>query len=73
MGTECAFRSPLEAVADRDARERARVGVLVLLVERLGEPRIEPGSHVVRAQLPDGRVVARTLEARAGDVYVVFP
>ena len=39
----------------------------------LGELRIEPGSHVVSAQLPDGRVVERTVEARAGDVYVVFP
>jgi len=39
----------------------------------LGELRVEPGSHVVSAHLPDGRVVERTVEARAGDVYVVFP
>jgi type II secretory pathway predicted ATPase ExeA len=39
----------------------------------LGELRITPGAHVVSAKLPDGRVVERTVEARAGDVYLVFP
>jgi hypothetical protein len=39
----------------------------------LGELRVTPGSHVVSAKLPDGRVVERAVEARAGDVYLVFP
>lgn len=39
----------------------------------LGELRITPGAHLVSAKLPDGRVVERSVEARAGDVYVVFP
>jgi len=39
----------------------------------LGELRVTPGAHVVSAKLPDGRVVERSVEARAGDVYVVFP
>jgi type II secretory pathway predicted ATPase ExeA len=39
----------------------------------LGELRVTPGPHVVSAKLPDGRVVERAVEARAGDVYVVFP
>jgi hypothetical protein len=39
----------------------------------LGELRVTPGPHVVSAKLPDGRVVERTVEARAGDVYLVFP
>jgi type II secretory pathway predicted ATPase ExeA len=38
----------------------------------LGELRVSPGAHVVSAKLPDGRVVERTVEARVGDVYVVF-
>jgi type II secretory pathway predicted ATPase ExeA len=39
----------------------------------LGELRVTPGLHVVSATLPDGRVVERHVEARAGDLYVVFP
>jgi hypothetical protein len=39
----------------------------------LGELRVTPGPHVVSAKLPDGRVVERSVEARAGDVYLVFP
>jgi len=39
----------------------------------LGELRVTPGAHVVSAKLPDGRVVERSVEARAGDLYVVFP
>jgi hypothetical protein len=39
----------------------------------LGELRVAPGAHVVSATLPDGRVVERQVEARAGDLYVVFP
>ena len=39
----------------------------------LGELRVAPGPHVVSARLPDGSVVERRVEARAGDVYVVFP
>ena len=39
----------------------------------LGELRVSPGAHVVSAKLPDGRVVERTVETHAGDVYVVFP
>ena len=39
----------------------------------LGELRLTPGSHVVSATLPDGRVIERTVEAKAGDLYLVFP
>ncbi len=39
----------------------------------LGELRVTPGAHVVRAKLPDGRVIERSVEARAGDLYLVFP
>ncbi|MEN8160695.1 MAG: PEGA domain-containing protein, partial [Myxococcota bacterium] len=39
----------------------------------LGELRLTPGSHVVTATLPDGRVIERQVEARAGDLYLVFP
>ncbi|MGH7288718.1 MAG: hypothetical protein ACREI8_11940, partial [Myxococcota bacterium] len=39
----------------------------------LGELRVTPGAHVVSAKLPDGRVVERSVEARAGDLYLVFP
>jgi hypothetical protein len=39
----------------------------------LGELRLTPGSHVVSATLPDGRVVERRVEAKAGDLYLVFP
>jgi type II secretory pathway predicted ATPase ExeA len=39
----------------------------------LGELRLTPGSHVVTATLPDGRVIERRVEAKAGDLYVVFP
>jgi type II secretory pathway predicted ATPase ExeA len=39
----------------------------------LGELSVTPGPHVVSAKLPDGRVVERAVEARGGDVYVVFP
>jgi hypothetical protein len=39
----------------------------------LGELPVAPGSHVVSATLPDGRVVERNVEAQGGDVYVVFP
>jgi hypothetical protein len=39
----------------------------------LGELRLTPGSHIVSATLPDGRVVERRVEAKAGDLYLVFP
>jgi hypothetical protein len=39
----------------------------------LGELRLSPGSHVVSARFPDGRVIERSVEAKAGDLYVVFP
>jgi type II secretory pathway predicted ATPase ExeA len=39
----------------------------------LGELPVSPGSHRVSAKLPDGRVLERRVEVRAGDVYVVFP
>jgi len=39
----------------------------------LGELPVAPGAHQLSARLPDGRVVERTVEARAGDLYVVFP
>jgi hypothetical protein len=38
----------------------------------LGELAVAPGPHVVTARLPDGRVINRRVEARAGDLYVVF-
>jgi hypothetical protein len=39
----------------------------------IGEIRVSPGSHRVSARMPDGRVIERSVEARSGDVYVVFP
>ena len=39
----------------------------------IGELRLTPGPHVVSATLPDGRVVERSVEAKAGDLYLVFP
>ncbi len=39
----------------------------------LGDVPISPGSHLVKAKLPDGRVLERRVDARAGDLYVVFP
>jgi type II secretory pathway predicted ATPase ExeA len=39
----------------------------------LGELRIAPGPHVVRARLPDGRVLQHRFEADEGDFYLVFP
>ena len=39
----------------------------------IGELAVSPGTHLVSARLPDGRVLERHIEARAGDVYVVFP
>jgi hypothetical protein len=39
----------------------------------IGELPIAPGPHRLRATLPDGRVIERSIEARAGDLYVVFP
>jgi hypothetical protein len=39
----------------------------------LGELAVAPGPHVVTATLPDGRVIERSVEARVGDVYLVFP
>jgi hypothetical protein len=39
----------------------------------LGELRLTPGPHVVSATLPDGRVIERRVEAKAGDLYLVFP
>lgn len=38
----------------------------------LGELPIAPGPHRVSATLPDGRVLEREIDARAGDVYLVF-
>jgi hypothetical protein len=38
----------------------------------LGELTVAPGLHVVTATLPDGRVLERSVEARVGDVYLVF-
>jgi type II secretory pathway predicted ATPase ExeA len=39
----------------------------------LGELAVAPGPHVVTATLPDGRVIERSVEAGAGDLYLVFP
>jgi len=39
----------------------------------IGEIRVSPGSHRVSARMPDGRVIERSVEARSGDVYLVFP
>jgi hypothetical protein len=39
----------------------------------IGELPVTPGPHRLRATLPDGRVIERSIEARAGDLYVVFP
>ncbi len=39
----------------------------------LGELSVSAGAHLLRARLPDGRVLERRIEARAGDIYVVFP
>jgi hypothetical protein len=39
----------------------------------LGELPLSPGSHLVRAKLPDGRVLERRIDARAGDLYLAFP
>ena len=38
----------------------------------LGELAVAPGLHVVTATLPDGRVLERSVEARVGDLYLVF-
>jgi type II secretory pathway predicted ATPase ExeA len=39
----------------------------------IGELPIAPGPHRLRAILPGGRVIERSIEAQAGDLYVVFP
>ena len=39
----------------------------------LGELAVAPGPHLVTAKLPDGRVIERSVEARVGDLYLVFP
>ena len=39
----------------------------------LGELSLAPGPHVVTARLPDGSVIERSVEAKAGDLYLVFP
>jgi type II secretory pathway predicted ATPase ExeA len=39
----------------------------------LGDLPLAPGTHRVTARLPDGRVLERSIEARGGEVYVVFP
>ena len=39
----------------------------------LGELSVAPGPHVVTATLPGGRVIERSVEARSGDLYLVFP
>ena len=38
----------------------------------LGELSVAPGRHLVTAKLPGGRVIERRVEARSGDVYLVF-
>jgi type II secretory pathway predicted ATPase ExeA len=38
----------------------------------IGELPVAPGPHRVSATLPDGRVLEREIDARAGDVYLVF-